>query len=152
MFSGLDVPSYGAHLIRAPGFQTSRIPLRLQDKCASRHRHASLSRRRHLGVVSLLGGLLLHDLPKITGAGHLCASHTASVLLSDEHQPLPAPKQPPVHFKILGLVVGSLIFLASFKCAANASVQKASSVLTSYYALACFTVLFAFRNLLFVTL
>ena len=131
MFSGLGVPSYGAHSIRAPGFQTSRISLRLQDKCASRHRNGSLSHRGHLGRVSSLGGLLAHHLPKITCAGHLCASHTASVVLSEDEQPTPVPE----HFhvlKVLGLVVGFLIFLASCKCVANASVQKASSMLTFY--------------------
>ncbi|KAL4515120.1 hypothetical protein Ndes2526B_g09661 [Nannochloris sp. 'desiccata'] len=133
MFSGLDVPSNVALLLRAPGFQTSRIPLRLQDKCASKHRHASLFHRRHLGGVRLLGGLMLHHPVSLAGHLCLCASHTASAVVSEDKQRPPVPKQPPVPkhfqlFKILGLVVGSLIFLASCKCVANASVQKAGSM------------------------
>ncbi|KAH7620667.1 hypothetical protein NADE_003281 [Nannochloris sp. 'desiccata'] len=116
MFSGLDVPSNVALLLRAPGFQTSRIPLRLQDKCASKHRHASLFHRRHLGGVRLLGGLMLHHPVSLAGHLCLCASHTASVVVSEDKQRPPVPKQPPVPkhfqlFKILGLVAaGSMTF------------------------------------------
>ncbi|KAL4534936.1 hypothetical protein Ndes2526A_g05798 [Nannochloris sp. 'desiccata'] len=51
---------------------------------------------------------------------------------SEGKKPPSVSKQPPVpkHYrvlKILGLVVRSLIFLASCKCVANASVQKAAA-------------------------
>ncbi|KAL4542636.1 hypothetical protein Ndes2526B_g09437 [Nannochloris sp. 'desiccata'] len=76
---------------------------------------------------------MLHHPVSLAGHLCLCASHTASAVVSEDKQRPPVPKQPPVPkhfqlFKILGLVVGSLIFLASCKCVANASVQKAGSM------------------------
>ena len=101
---------------------------------------ASVSHTVHLGGVSLPAGGL--NRPKKSRPGHVFASQTASVVLSEDEQPSSVPKQPssvPKHFpvfKILGLVGGSLFFLASCNCAAHAG-QKASNMFNSYIILFC---------------